>query len=149
MMRLFTIIAALFFFVVIAVAQQDLISQSRALMKSTGKNMAGVLSSMAKGEKPYDQVTVDAALEQLNETARKLPTLFPESLKSTKWESDYAPSTKIWENKVDFDSKIAGFSSAVADAVSKVKDIDSLKASMSVIGKQCGGCHETYRIRNS
>ena len=31
----------------------------------------------------------------------------------------------------------------------KIKDLDTLKASLSLIGKQCGGCHETYRIKKS
>ena len=32
---------------------------------------------MFKGEKPYDQAAVDAALAQFEDTAKKLPTLFP------------------------------------------------------------------------
>jgi cytochrome c556 len=44
-------------------AQQDLVNQSKTLMKSNGKNLGGVLSPMVKGEKPYDQAAVDAALD--------------------------------------------------------------------------------------
>ena len=36
---------------------------------------------MVKGEKPYDQAAVDTALAQFEDTAKKLPTLFPESTK--------------------------------------------------------------------
>ena len=50
------------------------------MMKGNGKN-AGALAAMVKGEKPYDQATVDAALAQFEDTAKKLPTLFPESIK--------------------------------------------------------------------
>ncbi|MFN5717154.1 MAG: cytochrome c, partial [Bradyrhizobium sp.] len=35
----------------------------------------------------------------------------------------------------------------VADAKGKIKDVDTLKAELGVIGKQCGGCHETYRLK--
>jgi cytochrome c556 len=30
-----------------------------------------------------------------------------------------------------------------------VKDLDSLKAALGAVGKDCGGCHETYRIKKS
>lgn len=127
-------------------AQQD---QSKALMKSNGKNLGGVLSPMVKGEKPYDQAAVTAALAQLDDTAKKLPTLYPDSLKSAKAEGDYSPSPKIWENKSDFEAKIASFAKAVTEAKAQVKDLDSLKASLPNIGKACSGCHETYRVKNS
>ena len=41
----------------------------------------------------------------------------------------------------------ASFGKAVADAKGKIKDLDTLKATLPVIGKQCGGCHETYRLK--
>jgi cytochrome c556 len=30
-----------------------------------------------------------------------------------------------------------------------VKDLDSLKAALGNMGKNCGGCHEAYRIKKS
>ncbi len=80
---------------------------------------------MVKGEKPYDQAAVDAALAQLEDTAKKLPTLFPESIKGLKPEGDYSSSPKIWEDKAGFDAKIASFAKVVAEAKAKIKDLDS------------------------
>jgi cytochrome c556 len=131
-----------------AMAEQDQLKETQAMMKGNGKN-AGALAAIVKGEKPYDQATVDAALVQFNDTAKKLPTLFPESLKGKPFEGDYSPSSKIWEDKAGFSEHIASFAKAVSDAKGKIKDGDSLKAELSVIGKQCGGCHETYRIKKS
>jgi len=31
----------------------------------------------------------------------------------------------------------------------KIKDLDSLKANFPGIGKECGGCHETYRVKKA
>ena len=130
-------------------AQQDLIEQSHALMKANGKNMGGVLSPMARGDKPYDQAAIDAALTQLDETAKKLPSLYPVSVKSVKQTSEYTPSPKIWDDKAGFDAAIATFGKAVTEAKGKIKDADSLKATLPTIGKSCSGCHETFRVKNS
>jgi cytochrome c556 len=130
------------------VAQQDVVKSTQAVMKNTGKN-AGAMGAMIKGEKPYDQATVDAAFVVLEDTAKKLPTLFPESIKGMKAEGDYSSSPKVWEDKAGFDAHIASFSKAVMEAKGKIKDLDSLKASWGPVGKECGGCHETYRVKNS
>src|SRR6201985_4037201 len=79
-------------------AEPDQVKDTQAMMKGNGKN-AGALAAMVKGEKPYDQATVDAALKQFDDTAKKLPTMFPESTKGLKPDSDYSASSKIWEDK--------------------------------------------------
>ncbi|PJG51013.1 cytochrome C [Bradyrhizobium forestalis] len=128
-------------------ADRDSIKEVQTLMKGNGKN-AGAMSAMVKGEKPYDQATVNSALAQFEDTAKKLPNLFPASAKGVKLDGDYSTSPKVWEDKAGFDTKIASFAKVVGDAKGKIKDIDSLKANMPAIGKECGGCHETYRVKN-
>jgi cytochrome c556 len=146
MKRIVVVAAVLAFSAGAVVAQQDQVKRTQAMMKDNGKN-AGALSAMVKGEKPYDQSTVNAALAQFEDTAKNLPTLFPESMKGLKLEGDYDPSSKIWEDKAGFESQIKSFAKVVADAKGKIKNLDTLKAELPVIGKQCGGCHETYRIK--
>ena len=131
-----------------AVIAQDQLKDTQAIMKANGKN-AGALSAIVKGEKPYDQATVDTALAQFDDTAKKLPKLFPASLKGKAFEGDYGTSDKIWDDKAGFDAHIASFAKAVSDAKGKIKDVDTLKAELGLIGKQCGGCHETYRIKKT
>jgi len=130
------------------IAQQDQLKDTQAIMKANGKN-AGALSAMVKGEKPYDQATVDTAIAQFDDTAKKLPKLFPASLEGQAFEGDYQTSPKIWDDKAGFDEHIATFAKAVGDAKGKIKDVDTLKAELGLIGKQCGGCHETYRVKKS
>ena len=128
-------------------AQPESVKEVQALMKGNGKN-AGAMSAMVKGDKPYDQATVDSALAQFEDTAKKLPNLFPANAKGVKLDGDYSTSPKVWEDRAGFDAKIASFAKVVGEAKSKVKDLDSLKANMPAIGKECGSCHETYRIKN-
>jgi cytochrome c556 len=128
-------------------AQQDQVKQTQAVMKGNGKN-AGALAAMVKGEKPYDQAAVDAAMAQFEDTVKKFPTLFPDSIKGLKAEGDYSASSKVWEDRAGFDEHIATFSKAVSEAKGKITNLDTLKAVLPTIGKQCGACHETYRIKN-
>jgi len=131
-----------------AVMAQDAVKDAQAVMKANGKN-AGALAGMVKGEKPYDQAAVDAAFAQFTDTAKKLPTLFPASMKGMKLEGDYDASPKVWDDKAGFDEHIASFAKAVGDAKGKIKDADTLKAQLGLIGKQCGGCHETFRVKKT
>jgi cytochrome c556 len=146
MMRMAVIAGALLLAAGAVMAQQDQVKETQTFMKGNGKN-AGALAAMIKGEKPYDQATVDAALKQFADTAKKLPTLFPESIKGKTFDGDYQTTDKIWTDKAGFDEHIASFAKTVSDA--KITDLDTLKATLPVIGKQCGGCHETYRVKKS
>lgn len=147
MIRGIVIAGTLLLGVGVVVAQQDLVAQRASLMKANGKNLGTVLSATAKGDKPYDQAAIDAALNVLEETAKKMPTLYPDSTKGLKGEGDFQASPKIWENRAGFDAEIAGFAKAVAEAKAKVKDLDSLKANLPAIGKACGSCHEGFRLK--
>jgi cytochrome c556 len=148
MMRSIIVVGALVLGIGAVAAQQDLVKEAQTVMKANGKN-AGALAAMVKGDKPYDHATVDAALAQLDDTAKKLPTLFPASVKGLKPEGDYSSSPKIWEDQAGFNAHIASFAKAVTEAKAKIKDLDTLKASMPAIGKECGGCHETFRLKNT
>lgn len=151
MKRAVLVVAAILFGATAVVAQQDLIEQSHANMKANGKALGGTLSPMARGDKPYDQAAIDSALAQLEDSAKKLPSFYPASVKDVKQTSEYTPSPKIWDDKAGFDAAIANFAKAVTEAKGKIKikDADSLKATLPTIGKSCSGCHETYRVKNS
>ena len=148
MKRVLVVAGALLLGVGAVWAQQDSVKEVQALMKGNGKN-AGAVAAMVKGEKPYDQATVDTALAQFEDTAKKLPNLFPVSAKGVKPEGDYSASPKVWEDKAGFDARIASFAKVVGEAKGKIKDLDTLKANFPAVGKECGACHETFRVKNS
>ena len=147
MKRALLVVGALLLGVGAVSAQQEVVKERQTLMKSNGRALGGTLSAMAKGDKPYDQAAVEAALTVLDDTAKKLPTLFPDSTKGVKAEGDYSTSPKVWEDKAGFDAHIVTFAKVVTDAKAKIKDLDTLKANVGGIGKACGGCHETFRLK--
>jgi len=122
-------------------AQSDPLSQRKALMKGNLENLQN-LNKMVRGENPFDAAKVNAAFSQWQETAQKIPTLFPEPPKAGE---DSRALPKIWETKADFEAKIATFGKAVADNKDKAKTLDELKVVFPVVGKACNDCHEPYR----
>ena len=128
-------------------ASADPIADRQALMKANGK-AAGQLGAIAKGEAPFDAAAVLAALTTINDDAQKLDvaTLFPAG--SDK--GDTTASPKIWEDMAGFQAKVDKFKTDAAAALAAPPaDVDGVKATLGVLGQNCGGCHETFRIKKS
>jgi cytochrome c556 len=141
MTRTLLVTMAVMFGVTAVMAQSDPLSQRKALMKGNIEN-ALALNKMVRGENPFDAAKVNAAFAQWEETAQKIPNLFPEPPKPGQ-ETRALP--KIWENKADFDAKIAAFAKAVADNKDKAKTLDELKVAFPSVNTACNNCHEPYR----
>jgi cytochrome c556 len=128
-------------------AQQEVAVQQQNLMKAQGKDMYGVFGKMLKGEIPYDQAAVDAALTDLESQIPKIANTFTKNPKQDVANASFGASPKIWQNKSDFDSKIPPVSKAIADQKGKIKDSASLKAAYDAIQEKCTSCHDTYRVK--
>jgi cytochrome c556 len=125
----------------VAAGQSDTVSERKALMKG---NLEGALNIVktVRGQNPFDLEKVTAAFEQWTDTAKKLPNLFPAP-------PAQGTSTRalpaIWENKVDFEAKIAAFAKAVSENRDKAKTLDELKIAFPLVNNACNDCHELYR----
>jgi cytochrome c556 len=141
MTRTMLVTMAVMFGMTAVMAQSDPLSQRKALMKGNLDN-ALALNKMVRGENPFDAAKVNAAFAQWEETAQKIPTLFPAPPAPGQ---DTRALPKIWENKADFDAKIAAFAKAVANNKDKAKTLDELKVAFSSVSTACNNCHEPYR----
>jgi cytochrome c556 len=121
----------------------DVIKERQETMKRAGQ-ATGDLDKMRKGQTPYDQAKVTAALQTYIDVAKKMPTLFPDDSK-TGGNTEALPL--IWTHKDDFVARYGKLGSDAAAAMTSVKDVDTLNAAFSTIVKNCGGCHETYRMK--
>jgi cytochrome c556 len=142
MMRAMVIAGALALGVT-AVAAQDPIAARKALMKATGQQ-AGAGAAMVKGEAPFDLAKAKAIFAAYEDTAVKAPALFPDNSKEG---GETAALPAIWTNKADFDARFVKFGSEAKAAGASVTDLDSFKAAFVSMGKNCGGCHELYRMK--
>jgi cytochrome c556 len=146
MIRKFVIaIAVLMFGVTAAAAQscQDTIDKRQALMKRSAA-MAKIGSAMTKGEIPFDLDKVKEILAAFAEDAGAMPTLFPDCSKTGE-HTTAAPA--IWDKADDFKIAVVKFQADVKAAQDSTKDLDGLKASFQTIGKDCGSCHQAFRVK--
>ncbi len=143
--RIVLTVAALAFGVTAVTAQQDPIAARRALMKANGEQ-AGIGAKMSKGEEPFDLAKAKKVFATYQDASAKAPALFPDNSKTG---GDTAALPAIWENKADFNAKLAKLGTDAKAADATVKDLDTFKAQFAEVVKNCGGCHQTYRVRKN
>jgi cytochrome c556 len=112
-------------------------------MKDNGKH-AKQGAAMVKGEQPFDLAAAKAIFASFEESAAKMPQLFPKG-STTGHETTAAP--KIWTQMDDFKSRFAKFGEDAKKAQASVTDLASFKAAFGPMSKSCGGCHKEYRIK--
>jgi cytochrome c556 len=127
------------------VAQGDPIAARQALMKENG-TQSRVAREMIEGKQAFELAKAQKVLATFAAVHDKGTNLWPDNSKTG---GDTASLPAVWENKADFDAKLAKLSSDAKAAEGKVKDLDSFKAVMGDMGKNCGGCHNTYRKKAS
>jgi cytochrome c556 len=144
-MKRIVLAAALAAFGVTAVvAQSDPIAARKAIMKENG-NQSRISREMIEGKKPFDLAAAHKALATFAGVADKMKPLLPDNSKN----GDTAALPAVWEHKADFEAKMAKLSADAKEKDATVKDLDSFKAAISEVGKNCGGCHNTYRKKAS
>jgi cytochrome c556 len=145
--KLLVVFAVLMFGVTAAAAQscQDIIDKRQTLMKKSGA-AAKIGTEMIKGERPFDMAQVQQIYVAFTEDATQMPTLFPDCSK-TGHKTTAAPA--IWQKMDDFKAAIAKFAADIKAAQDSTKDVDTLKANFTTIGKNCSSCHQTFRVKSS
>ena len=123
MIRIVLTIAVLAFGATVLVAQTDPIAARRALMKANG-DQSKVATEMLEAKRPFDLAAAKKVFASFAEAGEKAPALFPDTSKTG---GDTAALPAIWENKVDFDAKLAKFASESKAAVDATKDLDRFK----------------------
>ena len=114
------------------------------LMKKVGGSM-GALVGIAKGEKPYDAAVVTASLKTISDSMKAFPEQFPVG-SETGMETEASP--KIWENMDDFKAKAAKLGSDADMLLAQLPaDPAAVGAAAATLGKNCGACHQAYRLK--
>ena len=126
-------------------AQENPIVARQELMKANGKETK-VGAAMAKGEKPFDLAAAKKIFGTYEQSAQKLPDLFPPDSK-TGHKTTVAP--KIWEDMANFKARIKKLGEDSKKAQASVTDLASFKTAFGAVTKDCGGCHREYRVKKN
>ena len=145
MIRTALAVAVLAFAATALVAQSDPIAARKALMKANG-DQNRVATDMLEAKRPFSLDDAKKVFATFAEAGEKAPALFPDDSKTG---GDTAALPPIWENKADFNARLAKFASESKAAMDATKDLDSFKIQITEVRKNCGGCHQTYRKRTS
>lgn len=129
----------------VVVAQSDVISTRRNVMKGVGA-ATRTGGQMAKGEIPFDLAKAQEILKTYGHAAEVSHTYYPENAK-TGGETTAAP--KIWESPEEFKARFVAWGKQIETASGEVKDLPTFRASFTELTKACGGCHNTFRIKTS
>jgi cytochrome c556 len=122
----------------------DPITQRQNLMKNNQEQMRA-LTGMARGQVPFNAASAQAAFQRLQQNATQIPALFPAGSHRGKT----AALPVIWERKANFDAHATKLGQDAKAAQTGVTDQASLQAAIQRVGQNCGGCHETYRRKDT
>jgi cytochrome c556 len=127
------------------VAQTDPIKARKDLMEANGKeSKAG--NEMIQGKQPFNLDAAKKVFATFAEAGEKEPALYPDDSKTG---DKTAALPAIWENKDDFNARFAKLASDSKAAIAATKDLDTFKAQFTEVTKNCGGCHQTYRKKQT
>jgi cytochrome c556 len=121
------------------------IAARRDLMKTRGKEM-GIINDFVQNKKG-SAANVVAAAKAMEESAAKLPGLFPKGTGLDDFPGKTGAKPVIWEKWDDF-QKASDYFGAEAKELAEVAetgDAAKIAEHFEEVGKACGECHTTFR----
>jgi cytochrome c556 len=126
-----------------AISADNPVEARQATMKAVGQSMkeAAAINTPAT----FDAAKAKTVMDSVAASAKKLHGLYPAG-------SDKDPKSaadpKIWENKADFDKRLAEMGT-LATAAGKTTTAETFKPAYMAVGATCKGCHDLYRKKKS
>ena len=125
------------------------VQDRQALMKQQGKDLGAI---RAYGTGKGDLAAAEAAVADLTQTTRKIPTLFPPGSGMAEFPGKSAAKPTIWAEQDKF---LAAQKNTVAKADALVATVKSRGPAAAAAGASdlwdhgCQGCHDTFRETKS
>ena len=127
----------------VVLAQQNPILARQEIMKKSDEDLRA-LSKILRDEAPFDAAKATAAYAAMEDSYKKVQGLFPDNSKTGE---KTRASPKIWENRADFDSKMAAFIKVAGEAKAKATNEAAFREIHPAVIKACDNCHADYRMR--
>lgn len=128
-------------------AQAEDAAKLRQDMMGTVGAATGMSAAMVKGEAPFDARVAVLALRAMNATASGFGHMFPEGSETG---HDTEAKDTIWSDRAGFEAAVEKFRTDTAAAIaSPPADLDSFKVAFGTVTKNCGACHQVYRVKKN
>lgn len=123
---------------------EDLLKYRQGVMRAVAFQY-GPLTGVAKGEAPWSPAMAQKAVN-LAALAVIAGDVFPPASQGIP-HSD--AKSEIWAKGDDFKKGMAAFQAETAKlaGLAKAGNADAIKAQIPAVGKTCGGCHDTFRVK--
>jgi cytochrome c556 len=139
---------ALLAFVPLALAHEGAtgVVKERMDLMDTQKEAMKVMGAMAKGTAPFDAAKAKAAAQEIEDTAKKIPELFPEGTGGHPSEA----KPEVWTKWDEFTADAEGLESAAADLILALEapEAPEWKAKFKGVIDACKTCHKTFRMED-
>lgn len=107
------------------------------------------IGDTSQGKIEYNQTEIQKRANRIAVLSEFLDASFPET--SNLGEPDTKASPDIWKKKTDFDKQLKDFQAHAATlvkvAATEKTSSDAFKEAASAIGKDCKGCHDSYKVK--
>ena len=119
------------------------VEDRQATMKAVGQSMkeAAAINTPAT----FDAAKAKTLMDGVAADAKKLHGLYPAGSGA---DPKTAADPKIWENKADFDKRLAEMGTLAATA-GKTSTAETFKPAYAAVGATCKGCHDLYRKKKT
>jgi cytochrome c556 len=124
-----------------AFSQANLLDQRQKLMEQNQNGLRS-LRPMIQGQRAVDQKTVITVLQNWNENAKKIPTLFPDETLGIK-DTDALPAIK--DRRKEFNALASKLDEDARAAQAKTFTADNIRAEITRAGQACNQCHDSFR----
>ena len=123
---------------------EDVIKYRKAVMTVQAWNMRP-LALMVKGQQPYDAALFAWYAGVIQSTSFMLPDAFAAG--SDKGDTRAKP--EIWKDAAKFKQAVDNFNADAAKLVAATKagTLDAVKGPFGALAKNCGGCHNDFRMK--
>ncbi|HXA38255.1 MAG TPA: cytochrome c [Phenylobacterium sp.] len=128
----------------LALSAGNPVEERQATMKHVGQTMKES-AAFTSAATPFDAAKVKTLMDGLGADAKKLHGLYPAGSGA---DPKTAADPKVWENKADFDKRLAEMGTLAA-AAGKATSAESFKPAFAAVGASCKSCHDIYRKKKA